>query len=434
MTTNLQRHAETEAADVPTSGWRTTRMVTALRVAALVEGLAAAVIVGLNGSLPWQLARVLLVGALTALAVWGLGSTRRGVRAVVALSTGLVGTVVGIGIGIGHITHDTVNATALAGIVCLVSGLFLLGVGSVALVRALPGFWKLLTVPIALILVLFVLYPLPNALYATNVPRPALGAATPADRGLTYLDAQFETSDGVALSGWYLPSTNGAAVVLLHGASSTRSAVLDHAAVLAENGYGVLLFDARGHGLSDGQAMEFGWFGDQDIAAALTYLQTRPDVDPQRLGAVGMSMGGEQVVGGAGTDTRIRAVVGEGVTGRTAADKGWLPQHWRGWIQRGIDAVLYGTADLLSDASPPIRLRAAVAETAPRPVLLIAGGAVMGNAEVDADSWIRAGSPDTVRVWVVPDTGHTAALRTQPQQWEAEVISFLDAALLGNPG
>jgi dienelactone hydrolase len=353
---------------------------------------------------------------------------------VVALSTGLVGTVVGIGIGIGHITHDTVNATALAGIVCLVSGLFLLGVGSVALVRALPGFWKLLTVPIALILVLFVLYPLPNALYATNVPRPALGAATPADRGLTYLDAQFETSDGVALSGWYLPSTNGAAVVLLHGASSTRSAVLDHAAVLAENGYGVLLFDARGHGLSDGQAMEFGWFGDQDIAAALTYLQTRPDVDPQRLGAVGMSMGGEQVVGGAGTDTRIRAVVGEGVTGRTAADKGWLPQHWRGWIQRGIDAVLYGTADLLTDASPPIRLRDAVAEAAPRPVLLIAGGAVMGNAEVDADSWIRAGSPDTVRVWVVPDTGHTAALRTQPQQWEAEVISFLDAALLGNPG
>ena len=74
MTTNLQRHAETAAADVPPSGWRTTRMVTALRVAALVEGLAAAVIVGLTGSLPWQLARVLLVGALTALAVWGLGS------------------------------------------------------------------------------------------------------------------------------------------------------------------------------------------------------------------------------------------------------------------------------------------------------------------------------------------------------------------------
>jgi dienelactone hydrolase len=433
MTTNLRQRAGIEA-DAGTGGARSTRMITAPRVAALIEGLAVAVLVGVNGSLPWQLARVLIVGALTALALWGLGSPRRGIRAVVALSAGLIGTIVGIGIGIGHITHDTVNATAVAGVVSLASGLFLLGVGSAASVRVLPAWWKLASIPLALALLLFVLYPLPNALYATNVPRPAVGDATPADRGFTYLDAEFATSDGVTLSGWYVPSTNGAAVVLLHGASSTRSAVLDHAAVLARHGYGVLLFDARGHGRSGGQAMEFGWFGNQDIAAALSYLQARPEVDPQRLGAVGISMGGEQAVGAVATDARIRAVVGEGVTGRTAADKGWLPQHWRGWIQRGIDAVLYGTADLLTETSPPIRLRDAVAQAAPRPVLLIAGGAVMGNAEVDADTWIRAASPDTVQVWIVPDTGHTAALRTQPQQWEAKVIGFLDAALLQTTG
>ena len=349
----------------------------------------------------------------------------------VALLAGSIGTAVGIGIGLMHLTHDTVNATAVAGVACLASGLFLLGIGSAASVRVLPGWWKLLIVPLALVLLLFVLYPIPNALYATNVPRPAVGAATPADRGLPYQDAWFATADGVTLSGWYVPSTNGAAVVLLHGASSTRSAVLDHAAVLGRHGYGVLLFDARGHGRSGGQAMDFGWFGDQDIAAALSYLEARPEIDAQRLGAVGMSMGGEQAVGAAATDARIRAVVAEGVTGRTAADKGWLPRHWRGWIQRGIDAVLYGTTDLLTEASPPIRLRDAVAEAAPRPVLLIAGGAVLGNAEVDADNWIRAASPDTVQLWVVPDTGHTAALRTQPQQWEARVIGFLDAALLG---
>lgn len=232
------------------------------------------------------------------------------------------------------------------------------------------------------------------------------------------------------MSGWYVPSTNGAAVVLLHGASSTRSAVLDHAVVLARHGYGVLLFDARGHGRSGGHAMEFGWFGDVDVSAALSYLEARPEVDPQRIGAVGMSMGGEQAVGAIAGDVRIRAVVGEGVTGRTAADKGWLPRHWRGWIQRGIDAVLYGTADVLTEAAPPIRLRDAVVQAAPRPVLLIAGGAVVGNAEVDADRWIQDASPDTVQVWVVPDTGHTAALRTQPQQWEATVIGFLDATLL----
>ena len=39
---------------------------------------------------------MLVVGALTALAVWSLGSARRGIRAVVALLAGLIGTVVGI--------------------------------------------------------------------------------------------------------------------------------------------------------------------------------------------------------------------------------------------------------------------------------------------------------------------------------------------------
>jgi uncharacterized protein len=406
------------------------RTILVLRIAALIEGLALALIVGSAGSLFWQFGRVLLVVALTVLALWGVSTQQRAVRGAVTLLLGLTGTVVGIGVGVMRVTHDTVDLTAVAGLVCLAVGLGLLIFGSVALVRSLPGWWKLAAIPAALAVLLFVLYPMPNALYATNVPRPALGASTPTDHGLTYVDAEFVTSDGVTLSGWYLPSTNGAAVVLLHGASSTRTAVLDHAAVLAEHGYGVLLYDARGHGRSGGTAMDFGWYGDLDIAAALSYLESRPEVDPARLGAVGMSMGGEQVVGAAATDTRIRAVVGEGVTGRGFADKGWLPRHWRGWIQRGIDATLYGAADLLTDASPPISLRDAVAAAAPTPVLLVAGGAVMGNAEEDADQWIQAGSPDTVELWVVPDTGHTAALRTQPQKWEATMIGFLDNTLI----
>ena len=76
------------------------------------------------------------------------------------------------------------------------------------------------------------------------------------------------TDDGVRLAGWYVTSTNRAAVVLLHGAGSTRSDVLDEAAVLAGDGFGVLMIDARGHGDSGGRAMDFGWYGDADIAAA----------------------------------------------------------------------------------------------------------------------------------------------------------------------
>ena len=99
-----------------------------------------------------------------------------------------------------------------------------------------------------------------------------LGAATPASYGLAYQDVAFRAGDGVGLSAWYLPARNGAAVVLLPGAGSTRTAVLGQAAVLARHGYGALLVDTRGHGRSGGHAMDFGWWGGRDIAAAVSYL------------------------------------------------------------------------------------------------------------------------------------------------------------------
>ena len=128
----------------------------------------------------------------------------------------------------------------------------------------------------------------------------------------------------MALSGWYVPSRNGAAVVLLHGAGSTRSAVLPHAVVLADDGFGVLLYDARGHGRSQGRAMDFGWYGDLDVAAAVDFVAGQAGVEPGRVAALGLSMGGEEALGAAASDPRIRAVVAEGATTRVAGDKAWL--------------------------------------------------------------------------------------------------------------
>ena len=56
----------------------------------------------------------------------------------------------------------------------------------------------------------------------------------------------------------------------------TAASVLPQAAVLVRHGFGVLLADARGHGFSAGEAMDFGWYGDRDISAALDYLLRGP--------------------------------------------------------------------------------------------------------------------------------------------------------------
>jgi dienelactone hydrolase len=261
------------------------------------------------------------------------------------------------------------------------------------------------------------------------LPPISVGDTTPADVGFSFRDVEFETADGITLSGWYMPSSNGAAVVLLHGAGSTRSSVLDHAVVLARHGYGVMLFDARGHGRSGGRAMDLGWYGDRDTSAAVTFLRSQPDVDDGRIAAVGMSMGGEQAIGAAAADTRIQAVVAEGATNRVAGDKAWLPDEygWRGAIQEGIEWLTYSTVDLLTDAEPPMALHASAAAAAPRPMLLIAAGNVA--TEGHASRYIAGASPETVEVWVVPDTGHTGALDTHPDEWAERVTTFLDDSL-----
>ena len=201
--------------------------------------------------------------------------------------------------------------------------------------------------------------------------------------------------------------------------------------VLARHGYGVLLFDARGMGRSGGRAMNFGWYGEPDLSAALDYLMTRPDVDPSRIGALGESMGGEEAIGALAGDERLRAVVAEGATNRVAADWAWLSDQYglRGMAQRGVFWLTYGLTDLLTSASPPTSLRRAVAAAAPRRVLLIAAGTMAD--EQHAGHFVQEASPGTVGLWVVPGAGHTGGLHAQPSEWERRVVTFFDSALSG---
>lgn len=138
----------------------------------------------------------------------------------------------------------------------------------------------------------------------------------------------------------------------------------------------MLVTDARGHGDSDGRAMDFGWYGEAEIVAAVSHLGTSPDVEPDRIGVLGLSMGGAEAIGAIGADPRIAAAVAEGATARTDADTGWLSEEYglRGWFQERLEWAHHRLTDLLTDVSRPPALADAVAAAAPRPVLLIAAG------------------------------------------------------------
>jgi len=397
---------------------------TVTAVVMLAAGLS--FVVAHDGTPWWRIVRLLTVAWFAARLLLAIDGTRRAPGPIVA--TGIAGSAVGVGISIPHFAKSGPLSMTCAGLLCLTGGLVLTGAGARLL---LAGHRRSRQVPLAMAVVLGLALgwlTLGQAVAATNVPRPRLDR-WPAEVGLPAADVELVTSDDVRLAAWYVAPTNDAAVILLHGAGSTRSAVLDQAIVLVRHGYGVLLVDARGHGASGGRAMDFGWSGDLDIAAALDFLSTQPAVDPARIAVLGLSMGGEEALGAAASDERIRAVVAEGATARTADDKAWMSDRYgiQGWLQRGLDQVTFGVADLLTEARPPIALHEAARAIAPRRVLLVVAGTV--PEESHAADFITAASPRTVEQWVVPGAPHTGGLRTAPGLWEQRVIGFLERTI-----
>lgn len=349
---------------------------------------------------------------------------------VLASAVAWLGLALGLGAGLPWLLDDGASPTASAGTAALLLGLCALVVGAVLLGRRLPGWWRLLLLPWLLAIAVgtyaLAIAVAVNHVAPTAVPDPPAALAAGSEVTMT-------TAEGVRLAGWYLPGTNRAAVVVRHGAGSQRFDAAAQAEVLHRHGYGVLLVDARGHGRSEGRAMDLGWHGEADTAAALDLLVGRPEVDPGRIAVLGLSMGGEEALGAAGADPRVRAVVAEGATGRTAADRAWLPQEYgaAGAVQQQLDRVTYGLVDLLSGTSPPASLAESVRSSAPVPVLLIAAGQVPDEALVAQR--LQAASPGTVTVWVADGAGHTGALATDAAQWQGRVLALLDAALVGEP-
>ena len=139
----------------------------------------------------------------------------------------------------------------------------------------------------------------------------------PAQLGTAYEDVTLETSDGLELEGWYVPSRNGAAVIVFPGRSGTRK----QARMLARNGYGVLLYDRRGEGASEGDPNGWGWDFDKDIRAGIDFLKQRNDVDRGRIDDLGSFSIEEQCSPTTAQPANLAAVVSEGAGARTAAEE-----------------------------------------------------------------------------------------------------------------
>jgi uncharacterized protein len=412
------------------------RMLTETRVARVAIGLIALHVADDNflQPQPGTNARDHLVSGLvplTALAIvgWTYPRRRAGVRATLALVVGSFGVVAGIE-AIHYSLNGGPSGDDYSGFVSIAAGLALLSTGLVTLWRTRRRddsrkrryLRRLVLTLLALASVYLLLVPFYVSYVFTHAARAFVPAA---ELGAPHESVSFATSDGLELKGWYIPSRNRAAVIAFPG----RKGPQRQARMLARHGYGVLLFDRRGEGESDGDPNIFGWAGDRDLKAAVTYLQSRPDVDARRIGGIGLSVGGEMLLEAAAESDGINAVVSEGAGVRSIRESLAMADTRKRLEGSIAHAILTPGLALFSNTMPPPSLDDLVGRIAPRPVFFIyAVPGQGGEAELTERFYKAAGAPKAI--WRVPGSEHTGGIEARPAEYERRVVAFFDRALL----
>lgn len=306
--------------------------------------------------------------------------------------------------------------------------------GRAALSRKRVG-WRRVVLALVLLLVLaWAVLPAVRAFtLVDNGPWRSPGAVS--QSSLPLQPVRFSATDGVRLAGWFVSrSPRAPTIILVHGFKGSAAAMFPWARFLYTAGYNVLLFSDRGCGRSDGWNITLGAREPDDVAGAVRYLQSRPDLLTRRFGALGISLGAGVVLLAAAREPALVAVV---------ADSAWTDEHAQ--IERmrtlpagplAIPALPYEPALVdtligarLEDARPVD----AIERIAPRAVLLIHSADDHNSTTPLAGEralYAAAGMPKAQ--WIAPSGGHAGALGAHPVEYQRQVLAFF-LKYLGDP-
>jgi|CXWL01.1.fsa_nt_gi fermentation-respiration switch protein FrsA (DUF1100 family) len=255
---------------------------------------------------------------------------------------------------------------------------------------------------------------------------------TPADYNLEFEDVTVTNPDGMKLAGWFIPSENGAVIIMQHGYKSTRRELLNEAEIMHRHGYGVLITSIRAHDYSEGELITLGIYEVDDMEAWYQYLLTRDDFDHDRIGIIGNSYGGMLSIQYAAQNENIKAVVANCAFSSMPDTVATSVTHFTGLPEFPFVPLIVFWAE--ADTGVKIEEIDAtkwISQISPRPVFLMQGGKdTVISPESGQLLYDAAGEPK--ELWYDAELGHVEFDKERPEEYETRVSAFFDQYLLDN--
>jgi len=283
-----------------------------------------------------------------------------------------------------------------------------------------------ITLVVIAALILFVAFPIAASFLITNghFRFPERGPKTPEAVGLQVAPAEFTSSDGIPLKGWWSPGEPTKPVIIYsHGLNRSRLEMLERGAEANRRGYGVLLFDLRNHGESGRAYTTLGINESRDICAASQFLKTNAPGRPQVL--LGVSMGASSALIAAKQCPGFAAII---------SDSSFLSfretvAHHLGLYFRlpafPIANLIVATTAFRMGLDPDAGDVEQIVKDIDAPILFIAGSADRRMPPELAQRLLDAAKNPGKKLIVVPNAKHGEAFSTNKEMYLKAVYSFL---------
>ncbi len=277
------------------------------------------------------------------------------------------------------------------------------------------------------LIVLFVVLPIGGSYLITSsrFRFTERGPKTPDEVGLTVTPAEFTSSDGVGLRGWWSPGeTSKPVIIFCHGLNRSRLELLERAAESNRRGYGVLLFDLRNHGESETAYTTIGVHESRDVCAARKFVEEKAGQRPQVVW--GVSMGASSAILAAQECPGFAAIVSDS---SFLSFRDTIAHHVRLFFRLPsfpIANLIVTAAEWRAGFDADAGDVEAAVRNIDAPILFIAGSADRRMPPELAERLKRASRNAATELVVIPGAGHGEAFSRDRQTYLNSVYRFLE--------